>query len=276
MNVHSWILVLCGIISICVLVLLVIVAVSGSSPKVVFKAYEGVVSGLRNSEKMIFHYDHIHTYLEKKGASFHFGAWVDPIRYLALRIVLLIVGFFVGNLFGVWYSMAAEILFFFLPAAFLTYLNAKDNERLLPELKLVYHALAMQIKAGVYVSDALTECYGSVQEDRLRQALLDLSAELVMKSDFGEALEKLQSKFDNRYIDSLCITLFQAQESGQAVELLSDIAEQIKDMEVTLLTKKKGALDRNVTFYQLGIFAVVIGVVLYACVQNIFQAISFF
>ena len=35
----------------------------------------------------------------------------------------------------------------------------------------------------------------------------------------------------NRYIDALCITILQACESGQAVELLGDIGEQLKDME---------------------------------------------
>ena len=49
-----------------------------------------------------------------------------------------------------------------------------------------------------------------------------------------EALERFQGQFNNRYIDSLCITVMQAMESGQAVELLTDIADQIRDMELTL------------------------------------------
>ena len=53
----------------------------------------------------------------------------------------------------------------------------------------------------------------------------------------------LQDCFDNRYIDSLCIILLQALESGQVVELLGDIGEQIKDMEQSVLEKKKNALD---------------------------------
>ena len=60
-----------------------------------------------------------------------------------------------------------------------------------------------------------------------------------MKADIYEALDRFQSRFDNRYIDSLCITILQALESGQALALLGDITEQIKDMEETVLERKK-------------------------------------
>jgi type II secretory pathway component PulF len=143
---------------------------------------------------------------------------------------------------------------------------------MLPEIKLIYHGLEIQIRAGVYVTDALTECYAGVQEMRLKQALLDLAGAVTMKADVYDALEHFQSRFDNRYIDALCITLLQAMESGQAVELLADIAEQVKDMEVSVMGRRKGALDRSVTFYQLGILAAVLGMVLYACIEQMFTA----
>lgn len=92
-----------------------------------------------------------------------------------------------------------------------------------------------------------------------------------MKADIYKSLESFQGKFDNRHIDALCITILQALESGQAVELLTDLAEQIRDMELTVLNRKKAALDRSITFYQLGILAAVLGVVLYACVTQMFQ-----
>ena len=99
-----------------------------------------------------------------------------------------------------------------------------------------------------------------------------MAGAITMKADIYEALEQMQAKFDNQYIDALCITILQALESGQAVELLGDIAEQVKDMEVTLMAQKKSALDRSVTFYQLGILAAMLGVVLYACVTQMFAA----
>ena len=158
----------------------------------------------------------------------------------------------------------------------LSYLNRRDNEKLLPELKLMYHALEIQIRAGIYITDAFAECYGSTRDKRLKQALLELAGYIVMKADIYDSLEKFQGKFDNRYVDSLCITIFQALESGQAIELLRDIVEQIKDMEETVLERKKAALDRRITFCQLGVLTVVLGLALYACVSYMFGAVTLF
>jgi len=211
-------------------------------------------------------------WLNQNGAPFHYGRWMTPTVYLAIRIVLGFAGMLVMGQMGMGYGMIVAILLFFLPGWMLSYLNRKDNQNLLPELKLVYHSLEIQIRAGVYVMDAMSECYGCVREPRLKQALLELSGDLVMKADVYSALDKFQGRFDNPYIDSLCITLLQAMESGQAVELLSDISEQIKDMEGVVLERKKSSLDRSITFYQLGILAAVMGVVLYTCITHMYSS----
>ena len=97
-----------------------------------------------------------------------------------------------------------------------------------------------------------------------------------MVSDLGNALEEFQRKFKNKYIDTLCITIMQACESGQAVELLGDIADQIKDMELLLQQRRKDRLDRSTTFYQLGIFAITLCLTLYLCITNMLSASLFF
>jgi len=126
------------------------------------------------------------------------------------------------------------------------------------------------------VTDALAECYGSVYEKRLRDALLELAGDIVLRADIYEAINKFQSGFDNRYVDSLCITILQAMESGRAVEVLADMGEQIRDMEQEVLARKKAALDRSLTFYQLGILVVVMWIALYACVIRMLGAAHFF
>lgn len=211
-------------------------------------------------------------WLRKKGANFHFGTWMEPAVWLTMRVILALVGFFVGSFWSVWAGIPCALVLYWLPHVLMLYLNSRDNERMLPEIQLIYHALEIQIRAGVYVADALTECYAGVQESRLRQALLDLAGAITMKADIYEAMEQFQGKFDNRYIDALCITILQTLESGQALELLGDIAEQVKDMEVAVLGRRKGALDRSVTFYQLGILAAMLGIVLYACITQMFTA----
>ncbi len=211
-------------------------------------------------------------WLCRKGAAFHFGGRLQPLSWLALRLLLAFLGFAVGLQYALWTGILASVGFYILPLLLVQYLNSRDNERMLPELKFIYHGLEIQIRAGVYMTDALTECYAGVQDVRLRQALLDLAGAVTVKADVHDALDHFQRCFDNRYIDALCITLLQAMESGQAVELLSDIAEQVKDMEMAVLGRRKGALDRSVTFYQLGILAAMLGMILYACITQMFAA----
>ncbi len=211
-------------------------------------------------------------WLRKKGAAFHFGSWLQPATWLAMKLLLAFSGFVIGLQYAWQGGILLAAGFYFLPQVLVQYLNFRDNESLIPELKLVYHGLEIQIRAGVYVTDALAECYAGVQGARLRQALLDLAGAVTVKADVYDALNHFQGCFDNRYIDALCITLLQAMESGQAVELLGDIAEQVKDMEVAVMGRRKGALDRSITFYQLGILAAVLGIVLYACVTQMFAA----
>lgn len=244
--------------------------------KKLLRACEEFSGLLREKEKESTWYLKTEKWLRRNGASFHYGKWMNPTRYLLLRILAALAGLMIFWGIAPGYGILAAVLLFFLPGWLLGYLNRSDNVRLLPEIKLMYHALEIQIRAGVYVTDALAECYGSVTERRLQSALLDLAGDIVMKADIYEAMEHFQGKFDNRYIDSLCITILQACESGQAVELLSDIGEQLKDMEATVMNRRKSSLDRSVTFYQLGILVAVLVVVIYACVSHMFAAaISF-
>lgn len=214
--------------------------------------------------------------LKRTGAEFRFKNKATPEGYLALRIIFAFAGFCAGNIISSTAGAVAVLPAWMLPAMFLNYLNKSDNEKMLTDIKLVYNSLAIQIRAGISMSDALLECYGCARQKRFRKALMDLSSDIVMKSDIFDALESFQSKFDNRYIDSLCITVLQALESGQAVELLADISEQIKDMEASVLERRKGKLDRSVTFYQLGILGAILAVILYACVRYMLSAATNF
>lgn len=235
----------------------------------VLTTYKEICGFLKERQRESDRYQRLERWLLQNGAAFHYGKKITPANYLVARILIGMAGALALVPVSPEGSLLAGVLLFFLPNWLLTYLNSKDNEKLLPELKLVYNAMELQIKAGVYVTDALAECYGSVRDRRLRAALLELAGDIVMRADIYDALERFQGKFDNRYVDSLCITILQALESGQAVELLGDISEQIKDMEQALLERKKASLDRSLTFYQLAVLTAVLGIALYACVTRL-------
>lgn len=259
-----------------VFTLLLLLRRTAGTEQKILRAYRELAGFLKGKGKTGSWYQSYKGWLIRNGAAFHYGMWVEPVRFSVLCLILGLTGLSVGMIGGAWCGAGLFLGLLFLPVILLTYLNRRDNERMLPELKLVYHALEIQTKAGVYITDALAECYGSVQERRLRKALLELAGDIVMKADTGASLEKLQGKFDNRYIDSLCIIILQAMESGQAVELLRDIGEQIKDMEEAVMEQRKAALDRKITLCQLGVLTVVLGIALYACVTYMFSAASAF
>lgn len=238
--------------------------------------YQELTGLLRENRKENSWYQRREKWIARNGGIFHYGRHINPLRMLAVQLVLAAIG--MGALAGTsWVlGVVGGVLIYFLPMGLLLYLNHQDNQKLLPELKMVYHAMEIQIKAGVYVTDALAECYGNVREKRLRTALLELAGDIVMRADIYDAINGFQGKFDNPYVDSLCIIVLQALESGQAVELLGDLGEQIKDMEEVVLNRKKAKLDRSITFYQLIILAVVLGIVLYACIIHMLSAVAGF
>lgn len=256
-------------------VLLVSIYLMSGQKKVLLRAYENICMQAKK-QNGFFDYERLEKYLCGNGATYHYGKWINPVSYSGLCLVSALFLLVIGLSWGIVAGLFGAGVGFFLPGILLEYMNKKDNEKMLTELNLIYSALSIQIRAGVYVTDALAECYGSVSQIRLREALQNLSGDIVMKADLDSALERFQGQFNNRYIDSLCITILQATESGQAVELLGDIAEQIKDMELILQQKKKEKLNRSVTFYQLGIFALILVLVLYACVVHLFSAELFF
>lgn len=80
-----------------------------------------------------------------------------------------------------------------------------------PQIQTLYSLLQVQIHAGVPMIDALSESYQSFPAGRLRNALSEFSTTIYFNGSFDKSLEELNKKFDNGFIDSLCIILLQAQ-----------------------------------------------------------------
>ncbi len=263
------------VIAVCIFLGMVLLQVRWNPTVRVLDAYDNICMLLRSRSGPVWSYTRWEDFLRRNGAAFHLGKWINPLSFFLLSGVLGLCGCLLGSYLDVAFVVTFGIAGVFIPGLYIEYANKKDNREMIPELDLIYCALGIQIRAGVYVTDALAECYGRVSQPRLRQGLEMLSGDIVMKADLDDALERFQSYFNNRYIDTLCITILQAMESGQAVELLGDISEQIKEMELLLQSRRKEQLDRSVTFYQLGIFALVLVLTLYACVTHLFSASLF-
>lgn len=275
-QIHICIIAMVTIISIITFVLLLVIAVNYQPQKAVVKTLYRINNRLKEKRNRFFDYERIMDFLTKNGASYYFGKNIEPIRFVALCIVFSTIGIFIGIKYHPILSLILAILFFHLPKIYIFYQNKQYNEKIIYEIKLIFDMLSVQISAGIYVTDAITECYGVLKDKRLKNSLKDLSSEIIMKSNVNESMAKFQNQFDNRYIDSLCLIIIQSLDSGQAIDLLKDIADQIKAMESNLLQKRKGKLDINTTFCLLGVMSVILSVVIYACVSQIMQATQTF
>ncbi len=234
------------------------------------------IDGILHEKKVFFDYEETRRFLMSHGAADHFGSWIDPVKYLAIRICLAAIGFTVGIYVNAFVGLVGMVIGFFLLPLLLLYINNKDNDALTPQIQTLYSLLQVQIHAGVPMIDALSESYQSFPAGRLRNALSEFSTTIYFNGSFDKSLEELNGKFDNGFIDSLCIILLQARESGQAMELLRDISQQITDMQASLQLKKKEKLNRITTFCLMGIMGAMIGVALYAAITQMYASVGSF
>ena len=225
------------------------------------------IDGLLHEKKRFFDYQETNLFLMEHGAAIHFGKWIDPVKYLAIRLCVAAIGFIIGIRYHLFLACAGVVIGYQLPVIALLYLNNKDNDKMTPQIQTLYSLLQVQIHAGVPMADAMAESYQSFPEGRLKNALQEFSGTLYLGS-FDRALEE--------FIESLCVILLQARESGQAMDLLRDISKQITDMQASLQIKRKEKLNRLTTFCLLGIMTAMIGVALYAFAGQMYSTVGYF
>ena len=268
------IIILPVIIALLVFALVISIARSYHPGKVVYRTYIKINNTLKEKKTGFFDYEKTNDFLTANGAVFHYGRWIEPVKYLVLQICLAAVLFILGMRFHFLMAIIFFVAGFALPGMLLIYLNKADNQKMMKDIQLLYDSLQVQIKSGVYVSDALSESYRNIEKGRLRTALEELAGELYMKNSIAECVSHFNKKFNSPFIDSLCVILNQAQESGQAADLLKDMAAQIDDMRSALQMKRKEQLNRVTTFCLMGIMASILGVVVYACMMTMFHSAS--
>lgn len=249
---------------------LIIVMYLNYQPDKLVKEYERINMRLKAQRNYFFNYQKIDEYLKANGATFHYGKWIEPIKYYALCLVLAVVLFSIGIKYHWLMAILGGVVGYQLTAILLYLMNKSDNQAMLLQIQTVYNTMIVQIKAGVYVTDSLSECYSSLPPGRLRSALEEVAGELFMSSSFDTAICNFNSKFNNSYIDSLCIILLQGKETGKTVELLNDMTEQLSDLYRSILAKKKQSLSLTLLFCMLGLLFAFFIFIFYALIMDVF------
>ncbi|WP_330387968.1 type II secretion system F family protein [Anaerobium acetethylicum] len=212
-----------------------------------------------------FNYDRIALYLSRHGAEFMLNARADPVAFILVKTVLAaflaVIGFMEGN---VLLTVLLAVAGFFAADLILKVSNDSDNERMLNDIKQIYDTLKIQTRAGVFLTESLTECYLTVKSRRLKSALLELNNQIIMKKDIESAIDMFNIRFKNSYIDTFCIVIRQSLKSGKSIQILEDLSTQVTDIQQAVARKEKARLEGKIEVLQLLVFIGVLAVCMYS------------
>lgn len=203
-------------------------------------------------------------FLEENGICHMVGMHLPWWMYVLMKVFISLFACLFGKLM---LDMKPWHLVVMFPVAFagcdglVRMSNENDNSDMLSDIKIMFDCLRIQVKAGVYVTDALNETMLLMKNKRLRDALKNLTDSIVLTGNLDDSLKEFNQKFCNRHIDTMVIILRQALVSGQSSESLDNAFEQMTDIEQALNIKLENALERKVMIIQvmvlLGIFLMV-------------------
>ena len=208
-------------------------------------------------------YSVIKLMLSKKGMSYYYK-WLNPVTYVLVKIACTLIGFLFGLNYGLIVAMLVGLSSFYFLDLLGNISNKADDKAIIEDIMSIYDTLRLQTKANVYLTKALTECYTVVKNARLKQALLELTGEMVANSEIVNAIEKFTNKFDNQYIDSFGIIVKQSMESGQAVQILEDIGVQLKDLKHLMNEREKTKVSNYIMICQVLIYVGILALAMFS------------
>lgn len=210
------------------------------------------------------HYAKVRKFLAENGADFMFGTEVNPLLYDLVNAVFGLLFASVGaKVISIWVFPIGFIIGYRILGAILKLSNKKDNKSIMADIKKMYDTLVIKTEAGMFFSESLPECYKSVSNKRLKDALIRMNSEIVIHNDISSAITNLQGKFRSDYIDTFCIIVRQALESGQTLQILNDMSSQLNDIQKAVNEQKKAQLEREVMTVQVLVYAVMIIIIVY-------------
>ncbi len=241
-----------------------------ASTKLVQRAFKNIHSGY-------FSLESIEIFLQKKGAVHMFGSAATPTNFLLLKLIILfsvtVIGIALRYEIVVTFLLALAVTF--IPDLLLNLSNDGDNKELLCDIQCLYDTLKIETHAGVYLTQALSECYLVVQNKRLKSALIDLTNEILAKNNIETALDVFEEQFDNQYISMFAIILRQSLESGQSAQMLADVSGELLNVQKAINLSIQESLDRKMQILQLLLFVGMMAILLYSMASSIISALSF-
>lgn len=223
--------------------------------------------------------DKIKYFLSAYGANFLFGRIINPYEYVLWVICFgLLFSSFPLLLFErvelpyLVMSFGSFIIGCFVPGRILRISNETDNTKMLKDIKRIYDTMRIQSTAGNYITTSLSECYLGTKNKRLKIALWEMTNSVLVKNDLEAALKEFNVKFKNKYIDIFVVTIEQSLKSGREVQLLSDVSDQLLDVERAINATVKKKMELKIALFGFLIFLGVIAIIVLSTVTEISTA----
>lgn len=223
-----------------------------------------------------FSYTEIDRKLKRKGAYYVLQEHINPAIYIVIKVMTTLLFIFVSLSFSnnIILAILFAILGFFLFDILLSFSNNNDNDEMLSDIKDVVDILKIQTNAGIHLSESLITCYRTVKNKRLKYELIELVNQIMLTNDIETSIRRFNNRFENEYIDMICVMILQAQESGYSVQIMKDMSTQLSDLQKAINIKRQESLDRKVQILELLVFVGLLGTCIYGMALELSKALT--
>lgn len=213
-------------------------------------------------------YRQMQLYLSKKGVNYMMKRTVDPVEFMAAKLVIGLIAGLLAFLLGGFLPMIVLAVGGFYALDLIIYLsNKSDNKAMLLDIKEIYEILKLKTESGLFLTDSLLQCFKVAQNSRLKAALLELTSEIKAKNNISDALTKFEIKFDNKYIRSFAGVLRQGFETGDTLTSIDNISKQLVAVQEAMDVEIDSKTNANVTITQVLVLVEIMILVFYALIQ---------
>lgn len=232
------------------------------------QSLDDISSSMKGQKLKRLNYSYIEKMLLSNGIKFKFKK-INPLKYILINIsISLAIAWFISFI-DIWAALVGMIVGYYLFDLYIWYSNSSDNKEMMSDIKIVFTTLKLQTKAGLFITTALTEAFTLVKNPRLKQAILELSGDIINDKSINTSLERFNSKFNNNYIDSLVVVIKQSTESGKAAQSFKDIEMQLDEIQSSINLEEKRKIELQVLFVNIILYGAIIATIMYGTILSV-------
>lgn len=233
------------------------------------KIYENMEEAFR--EKGGGTYEKLAAWLKGIGAEFFVKGFGDPFYFLAVNLGIFLGSMMLLGILGssLAYGLLMGSVILLLELIFMAAKDKEDNQKMLEDISFLYDGTAIQLSGNIYIAHAVDNCIPYMESKRLKQALTELSNNLMLGGDVAGATQDFKEKFNNTYLDTFCNVIVQiTSQTGEAGSLIEDMSKQLTALQETAFMQKKKATENKLQICIIGIFLVFTALIFYLSIAS--------